>query len=179
MKEANPTPQATMGAKVPKRIRISPLEDTRGAIRGECHVYEDKGDDGTGNPVYVLEEPQAADAKMPPRVELFQDEEDWPEVDSIFVGGKIPQGNTEYLSLQEHTALLSQARAEAAEYISKMALTHLGTGSSDAYGQGLYNGMVLARSFITNEDASPVSLPVYLEMQKAAGSPNGAGEEKE
>lgn len=67
---------------------------------------------------------------------------------------------------REHEQLIREARAEAVETISKMALVHLRTGSSDDYGQGLYNGMMLAVSFITSKDANPVSLEQYREMQR-------------
>jgi hypothetical protein len=166
---------------VPKRIRISPLEDTRGAIRGECHVYEDKGDDGTGNPVYVLEEPRATDAKMPPRFCIARDHfDEWGrlhrpdgmhrlhERDAKFA---FPEGFATMVSLEEAESMASQARAEA----RREAFGEVSKRMRELYKE--YFSYSPSRSdYFQLADEYEAAAKAPVEPAKAAGSPNGAGE---
>jgi hypothetical protein len=99
-------------------------------------------------------------AAFPPRIEIFQDEEDWPEVSSIFAGSKIPQGDTEYLSLTEAEALAEQREREARA-----------AGEAAAYTD-------IFERLVNNHGANAnASLPRYIwDMAKAARE--RAGEER-
>jgi hypothetical protein len=179
----NPTPPATTGAKVPKRIRISPLEDTRGAIRGECHVYEDKGDDGTGNPVYVLEEPRVTDAKMPPMDGFGSTAYGGKDFPKLFVRRDIEfhtkeiQAKTvpdeefcvEYLPQHDAVAVAKRLESAVSQERARTLRAVEALWNEWCEDRGVF-GSCLGEMVHNANAKAPV------EPAKAAGSPNGAGE---
>lgn len=63
---------------------------------------------------------------------------------------------------------LSPELEKAAKAMKEVAFTHLRTGSPDAYGLGLYNGMLMAISLITGHSPNYLSLNQYLHAQGRA-----------